>query len=53
LPGGTGRVVTSATVPVTATVTVQWDDSAAQCAFGPCTIGVASPMSITLETSLQ
>jgi hypothetical protein len=32
---------------------VQWDDSAAQCAFGPCTIGAPSPMSIVLETSLQ
>jgi type IV pilus assembly protein PilV len=53
LPSGTGSVVTSATVPVTATITVQWDDSAAQCAFGPCTIGTPSPMSITLETSLQ
>jgi type IV pilus assembly protein PilV len=53
LPAGTGSVVTSTTPPVTATITVQWDDSAAQCAFGPCTVGVASPMSITLETSLQ
>lgn len=53
LPSGTGSVVTSATVPVTTTITVQWDDSAAQCAFGPCTIGAPSPMSITLETSLQ
>lgn len=53
LPSGTGSVVTSATVPVTATITVQWDDSAAQCAFGPCTIGAPSPMSIVLETSLQ
>jgi type IV pilus assembly protein PilV len=53
LPSGTGSVVTSAGVPVTATITVQWDDSAAQCAFGPCTIGTPSPMSITLETSLQ
>jgi type IV pilus assembly protein PilV len=53
LPSGTGSVVTSATVPVTATITVQWDDSAAQCAFGPCTVGTPSPMSITLETSLQ
>jgi type IV pilus assembly protein PilV len=53
LPSGKGSVVTSATVPVTATIIVQWDDSAAQCAFGPCTIGTASPMSITLETSLQ
>ena len=33
LPSGTGSVVTSGTVPVTATITVQWDDSAAQCAF--------------------
>lgn len=53
LPSGTGSVVTSATVPVTATITVQWDDSAAQCAFGPCTVGTAVPMTITLETSLQ
>jgi type IV pilus assembly protein PilV len=53
LPSGTGSVVTSPSVPVTATITVQWDDSAAQCAFGPCTIGTPSYMSITLETSLQ
>jgi type IV pilus assembly protein PilV len=57
LPSGTGSVVTSGTVPVTATITVQWDDSAAQCAFAsssaPCTIGSKSPMAITLETSLQ
>lgn len=53
LPSGTGRVVTSATVPVTASITVQWDDSAAQCAFSTCNVGMASPMSITLETSLQ
>jgi type IV pilus assembly protein PilV len=57
LPSGTGSVVTSVSVPVTATITVQWDDSAAQCAFAassaPCTIGNTAPMSITLETSLQ
>jgi type IV pilus assembly protein PilV len=57
LPSGTGSVVTSATVPVTATITVQWDDSAAQCGFAassaPCTIGAAVPMSVTLETTLQ
>jgi type IV pilus assembly protein PilV len=52
LPSGTGSVVTAGN-PVTATITVQWDDSAAQCAFGPCTIGTPTPMSITLETSLQ
>ena len=57
LPSGTGSVVTSGTVPITATITVQWDDSAAQCAFAassaPCTIGNTAPMSITLQTALQ
>jgi type IV pilus assembly protein PilV len=53
LPSGKGSVVTSASVPVTAIITVQWDDSAAQCAFATCTVGTASPMSITLQTALQ
>jgi type IV pilus assembly protein PilV len=58
LPGGQGSVVTAGN-PVTATIVVQWDDSAAQCVFSPstsaaaCAGGNAVPMSITLETSLQ
>ena len=53
LPAGTGSVAISATTPVTATVTVTWDDAAAQCAFQSCTVGQQQLMTITLETSLQ
>lgn len=53
LPSGTGSIVTSAGLPVTATIIVEWDDAAAQAAFGATPIGVAAPMSVTLETVLQ
>jgi type IV pilus assembly protein PilV len=53
LPSGTGSIATSATFPVTATVIVQWDDSAAQSVFGAVAAGVAAPMNVTLETVLQ
>jgi type IV pilus assembly protein PilV len=58
LPGGNGSVVTAGN-PVTATITVQWDDSAAQCVFNAaatpvaCSGGTAVTQSIVLETSLQ
>jgi type IV pilus assembly protein PilV len=58
LPGGQGSI-TVAGNPATATIIVQWDDSAAQCVFAAslnaaaCSGGSATPMSITLETSLQ
>ena len=57
LPGGTGSVVTSATVPVTAVITVQWDDAAGndplKAALGVAPTGLAVPMTVTLETVLQ
>jgi type IV pilus assembly protein PilV len=55
LPSGTASVVTAAAAggTVTATITVQWDDAAAQSAFGVAAVGVAAPMSITLETVIQ
>jgi type IV pilus assembly protein PilV len=52
LPSGQGSVTLSATVPATVTITVQWDDSAAQSALAGTGLGVATPMSITLETVL-
>jgi type IV pilus assembly protein PilV len=58
LPNGQGSI-TVAGNPATATIVVQWDDSAAQCVFAAsvasaaCGAGSAVPMSITLETSLQ
>jgi type IV pilus assembly protein PilV len=52
LPAGRGSVVTSATTPVTATITVQWDDEAAQSTFSGTPIGVQYE-SIVLETVLQ
>lgn len=59
LPSGTGSVVTatsSAPAPVgtMATITVQWDDAAAQSVFnsGAVPQGQSAPMSITLETML-
>ena len=49
LPAGTGRIVTSATSPVTATIQVEWDDSVAQTVFN-----AATPTEIvTVETVLQ
>jgi type IV pilus assembly protein PilV len=53
LPMGTGSVTTSAGNPLTATVTVQWDDSAAQSAFGAAAKGALANTSIALETVLQ
>jgi type IV pilus assembly protein PilV len=50
LPAGRGSIVTSATFPVTATIIVQWDDSAAQRAFNVTT---ADTQQITLETVIQ
>jgi len=53
LPAGQGSVVTSATLPVTATITVQWDDEAAQSTFAHSAVGAAATESIVLETVLQ
>lgn len=52
LPSGQGSVAVSAGLPATATITVQWDDSAAQSTMAGTGLGVATPMSITLETVL-
>lgn len=55
LPSGKGSVViaTAGTPPMTtATITVQWDDSAAQSSFGASAYGVTSNVSVTLETVL-
>jgi type IV pilus assembly protein PilV len=52
LPNGQGSIVTTTATPTTATITVQWDDTVAQSAFAPSAVGVAAPMSITLETVL-
>lgn len=49
LPGGTGSIATSATFPVTATVMVQWDDSAAQSVFG----AAVNNQQITVQSVLQ
>ena len=51
LPSGQGSVVTTGT-PTTATITVQWDDAAAQSTFAGTAIGVAAPESVVLETVL-
>lgn len=51
LPSGQGSVVTAGT-PTTATITVQWDDAAAQSTFGGTAVGVAAPESVVLETVL-
>jgi type IV pilus assembly protein PilV len=53
LPAGQGSVTVSATAPIMATIVVQWDDSAAQSIFGGTAVGVAAPMSVTLETALH
>jgi type IV pilus assembly protein PilV len=53
LPMGTGSIATSAGNPLTATVTVKWDDSAAQAALGAVAKGTLANTSITLETVLQ
>jgi type IV pilus assembly protein PilV len=52
LPAGQGSVVTSLTAPTTATITVQWDDAAAQSTFAGTAVGVAAPMTVVLETVL-
>jgi type IV pilus assembly protein PilV len=53
LPGGKGSVATSATTPTTATITVQWDDTAAQTTFAGTAVGnAANNMSVVLETVL-
>ncbi len=52
LPAGQGSVVTSNTTPETATITVLWDDSAAQQVFAGTPAGAQAPMAITLETVL-
>ena len=52
LPSGTGSIVTSATSPVTATVVVQWDDSAAQAAFGAASAAQTANTQIIIETVL-
>ena len=49
LPNGLGSITTSGSFPLTATVVVQWDDSAAQTLFG----APANNQSITLQTVLQ
>jgi type IV pilus assembly protein PilV len=49
LPSGTGSIVTSGTFPMTAIVTVRWDDSVAQTVFG----GAGAQMTVTLETVIQ
>ncbi|MGH8142382.1 MAG: type IV pilus modification protein PilV [Steroidobacteraceae bacterium] len=59
LPSGDGQIVTTTTVnpttlspETTAVITVQWDDSVAQWAFGTPSTVVPAPMSITVETLL-
>lgn len=51
LPSGKGSVLTQGT-PATATITVQWDDAAAQSTFAGTAVGVAAPVSVVLETVL-
>jgi type IV pilus assembly protein PilV len=52
LPSGQGSVAVVGANPATATITVSWDDSAAQGAIAGTGYGVATPMAITLETVL-
>jgi type IV pilus assembly protein PilV len=53
LPSGTGSVTTvTSAAGTTATITVQWDDAAAQTVFGGTAQGTAAPMAVTLETVL-
>jgi type IV pilus assembly protein PilV len=59
LPNGQGQIVTAVAVnptsgsnETTVIVTVQWNDSVAQWAFGSPTTGVPAPMQITMETLL-
>ena len=53
LPSGQGSVKTvTAATGTTATIVVQWDDTAAQSMFDPSKFGVAVPVSIAVETVL-
>lgn len=56
LPSGDGQIVMSfptGTGQVTATITIEWDDSIAEWAFGtPSTNPTPSPMTFTLESAL-
>jgi type IV pilus assembly protein PilV len=52
LPSGQGSVTVVGANPATATIVVSWDDSAAQAAIAGTGYGVATPMTITLETVL-
>jgi len=53
LPSGTGSVVVLDTIPKSAIVTVQWDDSAAQSALKAVAANnIPTPMSVVLETVL-
>jgi type IV pilus assembly protein PilV len=51
LPSGQAMVQTAGN-PTTATITVQWDDAAAQSTFGASNFGAAAPVSVVLETIL-
>jgi type IV pilus assembly protein PilV len=53
LPSGQGSVTVAGTSPLIATIIVQWDDQAAQSIFASTGVGVAAPMSITLESALH
>jgi type IV pilus assembly protein PilV len=53
LPSGQGAVTVTGTAPIMATIVVQWDDAAAQSIFGNTAVGVAAPMSVTLQTALH
>ncbi|MGA2398926.1 MAG: type IV pilus modification protein PilV [Steroidobacteraceae bacterium] len=53
LPSGQGSVTVTGTTPIMATIIVQWDDAAAQSIFGGTAVGIAAPMSVTLETALH
>jgi type IV pilus assembly protein PilV len=50
LPLGDGQIVTTGTDPLTVTITVQWDDSAAQAVFGQ---PAAPNMTVVLQSVLQ
>ena len=53
LPGGTGNIVAAAGVGGTiATITVSWDDSEAQWAFGTAASTTPGAMTVTLESLL-
>jgi hypothetical protein len=55
LPSGDGQVVVNFPVgagQVTATITIQWDDSIASWAFGTPAAAAPNPMTFTLESAL-